>query len=267
MNRILIHDEWYEAIDAASAYESAFASVVMGQATALFPGYCALPFQKTVYSEIESAKPDYALIERGYHHWWVIELEMAHHGLDSHVVPQVTTLCNAKYGSAEAEYVLRQVPTLDRERVFELLKGLPPRVLVVVNRPRPAWPEVLNRLGAELAVFEIYRSDRDRYAYRVEGFLPVAGEAGASLCWLDPVLPAMLKIASPGALPLPRDASIEILWDSRLTRWMRVDARDSVWLVASDRNPLERGKQYDLVCVPDGVLLLRETPNRTPYGR
>jgi len=258
VSRILFNEEWYEAIDASSRYESEFAAVVVAQGARLFRGYRVVKFQRTVYSDSGSARPDYALIELHYKHWWIVEVEMAHHSLEGHVIPQVSTLCNAYYGPEEAEYLSARTPELEPDRLKELLRGLPPKVLVIVNRSQPDWESALKRLGAELAVFEIFRSSRDRYAYRVEGIIPVAEEEVVSKCWLDPILPAMLRIASPGALDLPHDGTIDILWEGRLTRWKRVASQDSVWLVAVDYSPLQLSKKYELLYMSGGMLLLRE---------
>jgi hypothetical protein len=258
VNRILVGDDWHDPVDTAPTYESAFEGVVRSQARVLFPGYRALPFKCTVENETSSARADFALIERRYLNWWVVEVEMAHHSLQSHVAPQVVTLSTARYGPKEADYLSRQAPDLPKERIADLLRGLPPKVLVIVNRPTSKdWQLTLRPLGAELAVFEIFRSDRDRYVYRVDGFLPVAGDEVASECWLEPSMPWMLRIAAPAGLSLPADRPIEILWNGRETRWLRQAGRDMIWLVCTDRNPLSVDERYLVVQVPARVLEFR----------
>lgn len=266
MNRILINDEWYDPVDTDATYESAFEGVVMGQAAALFPGYRAFPFKIIVESEYGSARADYALIERGYQNWWVVEVEMAHHSLPGHVAPQVLSLGSAVYGADATNYIMGKAPELERVRVQEMLRGLAPKILVVVNRPVPDWAPHLQPLGAELASFEIYRSARNRYVYRVDGFLPSAGSEQVSRCWLEPTMPFMLRIASPGSVPLANAEPIQVLWQGRVTTWKRAAARDALWLICTDRNPLDPGRQYEMACLEEGVLLFRETPHRAPYG-
>jgi hypothetical protein len=42
-------------------------------------------------SEYGSKKPDLALIDRDYRAWWVVEVELAHHSLHHHVLPETTS--------------------------------------------------------------------------------------------------------------------------------------------------------------------------------
>ena len=88
MARLLIDDEWYEAIDGRSWYEQDFESVVGAHATALFPGCHVVPFKIAVESGYGRKIPDLALVDTDYREWSVVEIEMAHHSLHGHVIPQ-----------------------------------------------------------------------------------------------------------------------------------------------------------------------------------
>src|SRR4051812_24691321 len=98
----------------------------------LFPGFVAVPFKSIVSSDSGSARADYALIENGYRSWWVVEVELSTHSLHGHVIPQVSVLANARYGADEARLLAARASHLEERRLVSLMKGLPPRVLVVV---------------------------------------------------------------------------------------------------------------------------------------
>lgn len=102
MAKLLINDDWYDEIAPTALYETEFEQIVIAKADLLYPEYRAVPFKKIVFSEVSSAKPDLALIDVHYRDWWVVEIEMGHHDLASHVLPQVRTLSEAKYGEEEA---------------------------------------------------------------------------------------------------------------------------------------------------------------------
>ena len=147
MARILVGDDWYEEISSASLYETEFEAVVRQEATKLFPGYHFVPFTQTVYADGESARADFALIEEEYRGWWVGEVEMAHHSFNGHVLPQIRTLADAAYGEGEARSICRKNAALSLDKMLDLMKGKPPRVLVVVNTPVSGWSGPLKARG------------------------------------------------------------------------------------------------------------------------
>ena len=140
--KVLVQDEWYTPVPPQVLYEHEFENAVLRRTDLLFPGFAAARFKPTVRSEADSARPDYALVEKSYKGWWVVEVEMSHHSLANHVLPQITTLKDATYGAAEAEYLLGQAPTFDARRLTDMMKGQPPGVLVVVERPCPEWKDL-----------------------------------------------------------------------------------------------------------------------------
>jgi len=256
MTKILVGDEWYETVDPGAYYESEFERVLVQKSGVIFPAFHALPFKKVVSSETDSARADYALIEKGYREWWVVEVEMSYHSLSGHVIPQIRTLANARYGHEEAEYLARQKPDLHPQRLMDMMKGTPPTVLVVLDRPEPSWVLEVERENAKMAVFEILRSKRHRYIYRVNGFVPSSVAEIVSCCRLDPLMPMLLCVESPGGLGVERGEEVDIAYDGRLTVWSRLDTAGQVWLKPETRNPLREGERYQLQRTCDGRLFL-----------
>lgn len=133
MAKILFQDRWFDELASAGGYEASFEAVLLGHASELWPQFTAVPFKTTVYSEEGAAKADFALIEKEYREWWIGKVEMAHHSLDSHVLPQVRILANASYGPHEAAKLAESSPRLELDRLLEMIKGRQPKVFVVVN--------------------------------------------------------------------------------------------------------------------------------------
>jgi hypothetical protein len=257
MAKILQEDEWYESQTSTSLYETEFERIVKQRTGLLFPGYQAATFRSTVYSDDAAARPDYALVEHGYREWWVVEMELGHHSLESHVLPQVSTLLSARYGEDEAEKLASHNPDLDRKRLQDLLKGQVPRVLVVLNEGRPDWVAPLNAVGAKLSVFELFRSHRNKYLFRFNGFTPTGPGKIVSRCRLDKNLPWMLKIDSPAALELQRNQLVRIAFEDSVADWERIDSSDTVWLMPKASIRLSRNIEYELIRLDDSSLKLQ----------
>ena len=73
--------------------------------------------------EYGTAKPDLRLVDRELGLWWVVEVELAHHSLKGHVLPQVEILTSGHYGASEAELLTQSIPELDSEAASDLVKG------------------------------------------------------------------------------------------------------------------------------------------------
>ena len=199
MAKILIGDEWFDEMASTSIYESEFEKMLFQEAGQIFSEYYPVQFKTVVFSPDGDAKPDFALVHKDYRSWWVVEAEMGHHSLEGHVLPQVRRLSRAEYDEPEAKYLCQKSAALDLARVREMIKGERPRVLVVANVPVPGWHAHLRPYDAVIAVFQIFRSKFNRYAYRINGDYPSENNKILSTCrcW---EIHRFLKIDSPAVL-------------------------------------------------------------------
>ena len=263
MPRILVGDDWYDAISPSSLYEDDFEKIIFHRAPILYPGFIPVRFKKVVQSDADSAVPDLALIEVMYRNWWVVEIEMSNHPFDTHVSPQVETLSSAKYGEDEANYLMAQNKTLDQQRLLDMMKGVQPRVLVVVNGITSGWVAPLSRYNAVLQVVEIFRSERNQHIFRVDGVSPATMEKNfVSTCHPDPAMPRMIIVDSPASLGISAGGTIEIEFEGGVTEWERIDSSDTVWLSPIRRNPLDHSRDFQLVRDESGALHFEEYTRR-----
>jgi hypothetical protein len=260
MARILLGDEWFEELASTSLYESEFENILFQEAGRVFPEYYPVPFKTIVLSEDGDAKADFALIHKGYRSWWVVEVEMGHHSLQGHVLPQVCRLSRANYSAVEAEYLCEKAPYLDCRRIREMIKGQQPRVLVVVNVPVPTWPDPLQPYSAVLAIFQIFRSQFNRYVYRLNGDFPSENSEIISTCrcW---DIHRFLKVDSPTQLDIKRGETIVLHHETGALEWERVDIADTVLLHALRGHPLQKGVLYEIVRRGDSTFAIQ--PSRT----
>ena len=257
MARLLIGNESYRSVSSTAFFEFEYENLILSRAQGLFPEHYALPFKKQVESETGRGMPDLALIEKSYRRWWVVEIELAHHSLWQHVVPQVAVLANANYGHDVADYLSQQSTDLDLASLDSMLRGSQPQVLVIVNRYVAEWVQPLSRYGALLAVIEVFRSQRNRHVLRLNGEYPVASGNEVSRLRFDPLMPRLMIVESPAGLESPPDGRILIEFQGAITEWTKVTTRDKVWLSPIRSNPLSPGQKYALVKGVDGRLRLQ----------
>ncbi|MDE2734211.1 MAG: hypothetical protein OXI72_07465 [Gemmatimonadota bacterium] len=259
MARLLFNNEWFEEIASRGHYESEFEGVLQQEAHHLFTSYHFVPFKTTVYSEVDadSRQPDFALIHRSYRSWWVVEVELVHHSLHGHVLPQVRTLARAKYGLTEASYLCDHHPDLDRDKVIEMFRGSPPRVLVVVNGPVDGWAEHLNRWGVKVAICQIFRSRLNKYVLRLNGEYPSENDEVITTCECSSVIHRYLVIHSPTQLPIQRDERVLLYYQGQAAEWRRTDISNQVFLHALRDHDLEQGKQYEIIRQSDERFVIR----------
>lgn len=107
-----------------------------------------------------------------------------------------------------------------------------------------------------LTVVEIFRSERNRHAFRLNGDYPSAPGHEISTVRLDPVIPRLVIVESPAGLESPDDGQLLIDFEGATTKWTKVAASDKVWLSPIRSNPLEPGLRYALIKGEDGRLKL-----------
>lgn len=259
MARILYNDEWFEEIASHGYYEAEFETILQGEAGRLFGSYHLVPFKTPVTSDVDAdiRKPDFALVHKTYRSWWVVEVELGHHSLNGHVLPQVRTLARAKYGAAEAEYLCRQDLSLRRDKMLEMLKGDQPRVLVIVNFPVHGWAEALQPLGARVVICQLFRSRLNQHLLRLNGDYPSESEEVITSCECHTLIHRMMVIHSPANLPVLHNESVLLYHEGTASAWERVDTAGAVFLHALRDHDLVPGQPYEIVQQGDGSLIVR----------
>jgi hypothetical protein len=257
--RLLINGEWFFEVAPTSLYETELENIIFQQAHALFPNFILVKFKKLVFSETSSAKADFALIDKLYKSWWVVEVEMGDHGLDEHVIPQIKTLSQATYGEPEAKFLLESNSNLNESQLDDLIKNIPPKVLVIVNSTKPEWVKPLKTFNADLAIFEIFRSEKNQHIFRVNGKTPVAPEFKLiSTCSFLPYLPNILFVENPKELWAFSSKVFRIQYKSWFSIWELVEKNNKYLLVPQNANPLPIGFTYELFLLRDGTLVFEE---------
>ncbi len=233
MARILFKEKWFNSVRSSSWNESDFEHLVISRATDLFPEWIPVKFKADVIGDNGVTKrPDLALIDPKYRKWCVLEVELAHHDLYGHVLPQIEVFCTGTYGDFHAQYLKGQDDRLDLSRMKQMMSGLMPDVMVVVDRPETNWRKPLKQAGALLGIIEPFRGPNDELLFRTNGDqLELPGEI-LSRC--SRYLRRYWKVHSPATLPAStrEDGLLEIEVEGLPVLWSRVNLSDSVMLTA-----------------------------------
>ena len=262
MPRLLVGTDWYEAVASTDFYEVHFEALVLKHASRLYPDYFAIPFKTTVTSEHGAKKPDLALIDREYRTWWVVEVELAHHSLHHHVLPQIQILATANYGPTEAAFLARQDSNLSTSLLLEMMRGAPPGILVLVNQAVPNWQAPLAICRASVGIVEVFRSARNDTILRINGEQPAPLGSLVSVCRFDPLLPRLLIVDSPASLGAAAEGRFIIEFQGSVSEWRRMAIADKVWLTPYGANPLPAAPSYELRRSGGGRLVFQATIRR-----
>ncbi len=256
MSRLLIGSEWFEILASNSYWEVEYERLILNNAAALYPDYLAVPFKALVQSDRGAARADMALVAPDYQMWWVVEVELAHHSLANHVLPQVARLATASYGDSEAAVINAADARLELRELRQMMKGSQPKVLVIVNADTD-WEPHLRIWDALLSTVEVFRSDTGKHVYRVSGAYPERPRSVLTRCSLDPVVPRLLLIESPARLRPADDGRYYLEYEGSMTTWEAVSARDRFWLSPVRASTLPLRTSFVVVELPDGRLSLR----------
>ena len=259
MARLRHKDEWFIEIDPQAFFETEFEAVILQNVHLLCPDAVLVPFKQTVFSsEYESKRPDLALIDKEYRFWWVIEVELASHNLAGHVIPQTRVLVDGRYGDEHVDALIRADASLDRVRLEAMMRGEPPRVVVISNRYHERWERELTAIGVAYSVFNVFRSTLNNDIFLFDGRLPE--ESGDQITILTPAkgIPRFFRVHSPGALPVETGKSLSMLVNGRQTSWRRVDIKNQCFLAAEGRVSISADRPYIVERQDDGNLTIRE---------
>jgi hypothetical protein len=212
-------------------------------------------------------KPDLALIDEQYREWWVVEVELAHHSLRGHVIPQVEAFQTGTYQREHAEALHSKRPSLDLDRLNRMMLGVSPNVIVIGDSPGliSEWKVPLKALSVRLAIVEPFRNNDNRIIFIINGDSPEPPGEILSRCSRHPVLSRLWKVHSPAALSVSDD-HIEIEYLGSLTRWAIIGLQDAIYLKADGGGALEDLALVELVRRGDGSLLF-EAVRKTQTGR
>lgn len=164
-------------VDPTGFLEIDFEAEVVKALVCLFPEYWCGVFAGSFLLEGERKSADLAMIHKTLSHWFVVEVELAGHSFEHHVLPQVRCF---RYGEPEpscASSLERAFSDIGPSQAAALLRHVPRFVAVVGNVPNPEWTTALRALDVQYLTVSLYRDRSGRTVHEVEGGLVAKTES------------------------------------------------------------------------------------------
>lgn len=170
-------DNLFSLIDPTVFLEIDFEAEVVKALNCLLPSYACGVFAGSFILEGERRCSDLALIHKSLSHWFVVEVELAGHSLEHHVLPQVRCF---RFGEAEHSCVTSLTngfPFLSRDQAISLLKYVPRYVAVVGNIADVEWTAALRALNVQHLTLSVYQNSAGKFAHELDGALVARTES------------------------------------------------------------------------------------------
>jgi hypothetical protein len=198
-------------------------------------------------------RPDLALIAKNWSHWFVIEVELASHSLERHVLPQVLAF---QYGTLlpDCSSALARALRVDLTQAQTLTSFVPRSVAVIANKRDIRWEAALRAYSIQFLALSILRSSGGLEALEIDGTLEVVAQnlGFGQYSATDRSLRFHRGVALPEGCLLLEDR------DGAPAEWDSVRTTDGLWLTKRVGVPdLENSQHYQVIRTIDGRLSLR----------
>lgn len=240
--------EWYDEIDPLSFYEKHFEETFLSKMHEVYPDFIGIPFSlKISTKDGENSKPDLAMVRKDYKEWYIIEAEMGRHSWEGHVEKQVRVFSSGFYSPKKvAKYISSKNDSLDTTSLEKMIDQISPKVMVIVNEPKPLWEIEVKKYNSYLSVFQIYKGLNGLELYRISGDTPFVYR-DKSHCSFVKGLSNTMEVYTPTFLKHPDGALIDVFFRGKKTRWKILNENDRKYIVISGRTHfLQLEKKYIL---------------------
>lgn len=228
----------YHSFERVELGEPDYQDLLASLSPRLFPGFRWFPFTPPVESPYGVAHPDAALLSETGDGWWVVEVELARHGIDDHVDLQLRKLRDGWYGRRHFDHLTARHP--DAGALLERLSPSHAQFLVIVDDRSTLVEKAARDNDFELLHILPFRSVDDAgpvlYATCVEGRNPLRRtRRAAGLAVTVEVTGGVVRLrVAQGAVQLPT-APGKILVGNRLVRaWVERDQRGLVLALGAE---------------------------------
>ena len=209
--------------------ESDYEAFLVPRLAELLPEYHILPFKLDVFADHNygNRRADLVLIEKEYRNWIVVEVELGHHSLNSHVFPQAYTFRNGEYGQRHVNYLIRKLPELDPDKIEFLITYNPPGVLTIVDDEgvfERGWDSL--RDVCEIGVAIPYRNRDNDYSLYYTGWLPKGQIEETTGTWKSAF--GYLDVLNPSIIMGVGEEEVSILVNDRESSWKVRTLRDGI---------------------------------------
>lgn len=242
------HIPRFEQADPTATSEATFEMTTLQLLARLYPSCLVITFKPLVINNGVGWRPDVAVIEKTLSYWFVIEVEIATHSLEKHVLPQVRAFRDGDYGQDSIKIIARAT-AMSVDRVATLIRYVPRYIAVVSNHENQAWEKQLAAENVQYISIAAYERPAGAPAYLLTGLLKAAERS----------VGFGTVLASYQAIRIPRSD----FWDARAYRVLEPDGAAD-WDCFVDDRVVWLTKRRGIVTLPDSawVQLIAQDDNR-----
>jgi len=226
--------------------EAHYSLIVEQQIQRVFPKFSIVQFSPYVLGEEGiRRKPDLALIHNSYKTWYVVEVELSHHSLHHHVIPQVSAFVSGNYDESHAKYIADKLPAADKHAISRMVKYVSPEILVTVDSTdvlNHGWQRIEKELNAHLLFLEVFRTSDGDSIFSLSGYEPHTQPECLGTFKKHPMLNALICTNS-SVISMPTSKKLEVIVEGKLHECTIVTTSDQILLfiqptiiIQSDRN-------------------------------
>lgn len=253
------NDNIFQLVDPTGFLEGDFEAEVVKALTCLQPDYWCGLFAGAFNLEGEKRVADVALIHKSWSHWFVVEVELAGHSFNHHVLPQVRCF---RYGEPDSSCITSlvrgfgSINNITRAQAESLLLYIPRYVAVVSNLPDANWTTALHGLDVQLLTVSVYRGQNGKTAHEVEGRLIARTESLGFARYS--AIDKCLRIPRTCGLPI---GSVQIVDQFGTPAAWTVREESGVLWISKDRGPalLKHESYIQIIRTFDGRISLRSS--------
>ncbi len=240
--------------------EAHYEDIAKKQLAETLEAFLVLDFKALVLGEEGiRRRPDLALIDRRYRMWVVVEVELEHHSLDHHVLPQMTALASGSYDITHADYLVQTCTDIEPERIKDLITYVPPQIMTLVNSRTvldKGWGILETELQVRLTFLEVYRSSTGDAIFSLSGYTPHIRPDRLAGAKKHRMLNALV-CAKPNVIPVSAEGTIRMYFEGRPIHWQVVKTADSAVLIPRPSLTLRSDRNYEILRTENGRLVLR----------
>ena len=192
--------------------------------------------------------------------WVVVEVELEHHSLMHHVVPQISTFCTGHYAESHAELIHDRDATFDLEHLSNLVAYIPPVVMVVVNSRavlNAGWRILETEYSAHLTFVESFRSADDDIITRLSGYQPTPPPRKVIRLRKQEMMNALV-CRRPSEVPAQLTENVRVLSEERQRVWKVLRTGDTVLFLPPAGFVIKDGRNYEMRFDDGSAYILRE---------
>lgn len=247
-------DNIFKLLDPTQFLEIDFEVEVHKALNCLMPDYWCRVFGGSFIHEGERRAADLVMVHRTLSHWFVVEVEVAGHSLEGHVLPQIRCFRFGEPAQTCVSSLCNAFPEFTAHQAKALLDHVPRSVLVIANVHDPVWVTALRALDTDLLTVSVYEGTQCQRAYELEGSVSVRRESLGFASYSATY--KSIRVAKSIRLPIGL-IQIEDQYGN-VADWTVTEDTDALWMT-KNRGPvlLPHNETVQFIRTLDGRILLR----------